>query len=50
MQNFSENQNIAKFKARLKDETDPGVRATLNLLLREEEAKHAVRVASNKGG
>lgn len=49
MQNFIENQNIAKFRTRLQSETDPAVRAVVTLLLAEEEAKHALRVASNKG-
>ena len=50
MQNFIESQNIAMFKVRLKDETDPAVRVILTRLLKEEEAKHAVRVASDRGG
>ena len=49
MQNFIESQNIAKFKARLNDETDPALRVILTRLLKEEEAKHAARVASDKG-
>jgi hypothetical protein len=49
MQNFIEAQNIAKFKTRLQSETDPTVRAMLTLLLAEEEAKHALRIAHDKG-
>ena len=49
MQNFIESQNIAAFKAQLKDETDPAVRVILTQLLKEEEAKHADRVANDKG-
>jgi hypothetical protein len=49
MQNFIERANIADFKARLATELDPAMRAMLILRLAEEEAKHAIRVATNNG-
>ena len=48
MENYIETQNIAKFKARLKSEADPVLRATLTQLLAEEEAKHAARIKTRQ--
>lgn len=48
MQDFIENHNIQKFNDQLKVESDPVKRAMLMKLLAEEEAKHALTLASNK--
>jgi hypothetical protein len=41
MERFIERQNIAKFTSQLQAETDPVKRATLQSLLKAEEAKLA---------
>ncbi len=50
MQNYIESQNIAKFQARLRIETEAGTRAVLMKLLAEEKAKHEVRIAAARTG
>ena len=50
MQNFIEIQNIAKFKARLRIETEAGIRKVLMQLLAEEEAKQEARIAVARTG
>ena len=50
MQNFIEIQNIAKFKARLRIETEAGTRNVLMQLLAEEEAKHEARITAARTG
>jgi hypothetical protein len=47
MQNYIESQNIAKFKERLRMETDPVKQKILLRLLTDEMARYAARVEAS---